>query len=89
MNACLGWQEQVSRESEKRAEGSLLAGLCIGSISSQSLLVTEKEILFLLFLLQILAIGQLSLGTKSIKADPAFPQCGRLTLLKESRETPL
>lgn len=66
-------------------------GLSRGSFSSQSLLIalTEKEIIFLPFLLHILAIAQLSLGTESIKPDPAFPQCGRLTLVKESSETPL
>lgn len=37
----------------------------------------------------LLATRQLSLGTKSIKADPAFPQCGRLTLVKESSEISL
>ena len=97
MTASLVWQEQVSTatwEVSVKWEVNRRLSLCrpshrIHFFSSLFTAVTEKEIIFLLFLLHALATGQLSLGTKSIKADPGFPQCGRLTLHKEPSETPL
>ena len=97
MNASLVRQEQVSTEPWEvsvKWEVNKRLSLCrpshrIHFFSSLFTAVTEKEIIFLLFLLHVLATGQLSLGTESIKADPGFPQCGRLTLLKEPSETPL
>ena len=81
-----------SKSQPKEWEISRRLSLCrtshrIHFFSSLLIAGTEKEIIFLLFLVHVLATGQLSLGTKSIKADPVFPQRGRLTLVKRIQWT--